>query len=891
MCGPLVTIPFLATSLPYMPFQWIALVPCTLQNGLDRHLISQLDAIAVVVYPTLESDCTEFTVSPVSAEHDTASLFSPVLTVDRESAEQLAKSIDALATKIMPMAQLSKVIVKPLKASPLRPARIVFDDVEEETLTFTTALANEPQVSKKQQRRGSHIDSITEERPIEEIRETLSPTPPPPTAPLPPSPPPPVPLQRPVHERTMPTTTRQVIISMPEIASIVDSFKAGAAIQARRVLVDWGFVSQKSHRQRTRVVKFQPESRTTKDTDHPHEARRPTPKPLPEHQPAVMVAATAFRTLSNALFFKQEIKTLKQEFESFKQEIKTFKDHLEGEDGLVENGYDQEDDSGEMAGTTTGSASRFYREGEEREGHIVAGNRHPKARTRPNRQMGRIQANTLAQVLEEASSLVLFKDSYQDYLHHHLHGSYLHNRQQHSTDLLDAESESIPSNISRKLAMVLMSTVCGICVGMFGALLVVVALKVRLCRSRRASNTSTQNGGGSGDDTTTQQQSPTRDSGQKKVLARSTLESFGIQTVVKTGNGTMLVASDTSASRTSSKCCDHDCHRGHRHKRSEGKKKKKAVKMAMPAPEMAQVPRRSEIRYSGRLANAEDVIDMEAGLVDQAIRLDVRGRQHEPRGGRVINRATVEGVSGRVIMAAEIESVDSDIVHHQASDYNDLYPQEFADTERSMDQQHDNTTSTELDRIANSLMATSRHGSYRRVSYSRQGYRNSDWINYNGSSPSSLSSLASTLQSSSSFSSSSGGGSTSTLVDSSYSEASSSALSLSISLSLSTDRQSDKLQGCVTADGQEQDSGIEESESETDDDDNDVESLPFANANSQTMCAVCLSEYELGDQVRTLPCFHQYHQACIDPWLLQVAALCPICKRDLLEATEPSTCS
>lgn len=56
---------------------------------------------------------------------------------------------------------------------------------------------------------------------------------------------------------------------------------------------------------------------------------------------------------------------------------------------------------------------------------------------------------------------------------------------------------------------------------------------------------------------------------------------------------------------------------------------------------------------------------------------------------------------------------------------------------------------------------------------------------------------------------------------------------------------------------------------------------PFANADAQTSCSICLTEYEVGDQVRTLPCFHQYHASCIDPWLLQVTSLCPICKRDL----------
>ncbi|KAK9696354.1 hypothetical protein K7432_012508 [Basidiobolus ranarum] len=46
------------------------------------------------------------------------------------------------------------------------------------------------------------------------------------------------------------------------------------------------------------------------------------------------------------------------------------------------------------------------------------------------------------------------------------------------------------------------------------------------------------------------------------------------------------------------------------------------------------------------------------------------------------------------------------------------------------------------------------------------------------------------------------------------------------------------------------------------------------------MCAVCLNDYEDSDQLRTLPCLHQFHRACIDPWLLSRSSLCPICKRD-----------
>jgi len=44
-----------------------------------------------------------------------------------------------------------------------------------------------------------------------------------------------------------------------------------------------------------------------------------------------------------------------------------------------------------------------------------------------------------------------------------------------------------------------------------------------------------------------------------------------------------------------------------------------------------------------------------------------------------------------------------------------------------------------------------------------------------------------------------------------------------------------------------------------------------------TVCAVCLGPLEEGDRARTLPCFHRYHTACIDPWL-RTNKKCPVCK-------------
>lgn len=32
-------------------------------------------------------------------------------------------------------------------------------------------------------------------------------------------------------------------------------------------------------------------------------------------------------------------------------------------------------------------------------------------------------------------------------------------------------------------------------------------------------------------------------------------------------------------------------------------------------------------------------------------------------------------------------------------------------------------------------------------------------------------------------------------------------------------------------------------------------------------CSVCMDDFDSGDKLRTLPCNHEYHAACIDQWL------------------------
>nr|XP_004670698.1 E3 ubiquitin-protein ligase RLIM-like [Jaculus jaculus] len=46
------------------------------------------------------------------------------------------------------------------------------------------------------------------------------------------------------------------------------------------------------------------------------------------------------------------------------------------------------------------------------------------------------------------------------------------------------------------------------------------------------------------------------------------------------------------------------------------------------------------------------------------------------------------------------------------------------------------------------------------------------------------------------------------------------------------------------------------------------------------VCSVCITEYTEGCKIRILPCFHEYHDHCIDRWLSENAT-CPICRRQL----------
>ncbi|KPJ20551.1 Protein goliath [Papilio xuthus] len=47
-------------------------------------------------------------------------------------------------------------------------------------------------------------------------------------------------------------------------------------------------------------------------------------------------------------------------------------------------------------------------------------------------------------------------------------------------------------------------------------------------------------------------------------------------------------------------------------------------------------------------------------------------------------------------------------------------------------------------------------------------------------------------------------------------------------------------------------------------------------------CAICIEPYKVSETLRSLPCGHNFHKNCIDPWLLEHRT-CPMCKMDILK--------
>lgn len=56
--------------------------------------------------------------------------------------------------------------------------------------------------------------------------------------------------------------------------------------------------------------------------------------------------------------------------------------------------------------------------------------------------------------------------------------------------------------------------------------------------------------------------------------------------------------------------------------------------------------------------------------------------------------------------------------------------------------------------------------------------------------------------------------------------------------------------------------------------------------NSDEQCVICLENFEQDQVLKILPCKHEYHRDCIDPWLLKKSSLCPVCKQNIVKGED-----
>ncbi len=60
----------------------------------------------------------------------------------------------------------------------------------------------------------------------------------------------------------------------------------------------------------------------------------------------------------------------------------------------------------------------------------------------------------------------------------------------------------------------------------------------------------------------------------------------------------------------------------------------------------------------------------------------------------------------------------------------------------------------------------------------------------------------------------------------------------------------------------------------------DLPTRKVQNGEADGTCCICLADYGTGDVIMVLPCKHEFHKECIEPWLTRRNRTCPLCKRE-----------
>lgn len=64
---------------------------------------------------------------------------------------------------------------------------------------------------------------------------------------------------------------------------------------------------------------------------------------------------------------------------------------------------------------------------------------------------------------------------------------------------------------------------------------------------------------------------------------------------------------------------------------------------------------------------------------------------------------------------------------------------------------------------------------------------------------------------------------------------------------------------------------------------------PESSMTTTNCCSICLDDFSPGEELILLPkCRHGFHKDCLQPWLTERQACCPLCKTTVLEESDPN---